>query len=73
MENCNEWIVKVIDEILWLEFVFGDVVFLEEYVVSLKIIIGGSKFFENVVNVLLVKSNVFLKDIDDMDKEMYEL
>lgn len=73
MENCNEWIVKVIDEILWLEFVFGDVVFLEEYVVSLKIIIGESKFFENVVNVLLVKSDVFLKDIDDMDKEMYEL
>lgn len=72
LENCNEWIVKATDEISRSEFVSGDVASLEEHVASLKTIIGESKSSENVVNLLLAKSDVFLKDIDDMDKEMYE-
>lgn len=49
MEFCKEWIENFKDEIKCVEFVVGDIVFMEEEVICLKVLNIDCIFLENVV------------------------
>ena len=72
LESCKEWIESSKDEIKRAELVAGDILSMEEQVTRLKAVNTECTSPENVVEVLLRKSEAIFKDASESERQMFE-
>ena len=72
LESCKEWIESSKDEIKRAELVAGDIVSMEEQVTRLTAVNTDCTSPENVVEMLLRKSEALFKDARESEKQMFE-
>lgn len=72
LESCKEWIENSKDEIKRAELVAGDIASMEEEVTRLKALNTDCTSPENVVQVLLRKSETVFEDASESERQMFE-